>query len=400
MMMSFPGLRFAAALILALALASCDPAPGPRGSFRASARSVELNLWTGADTGFVGPIRILRLEGDFRFSIDGRIFDAKGKKLTGSRIAVRNAATIMAKEILVDQVTVRLRPEGVVLSNAGRPGRLTMRGPVYVDAPTVDVFVDGVSRPIAGPVTVEQDVLGRVEIDVRRARWLDPPSKLTFKSTKRNLISWAGLGIVTSGGSRSATPRFGGVLGSNLEVTVRRQGDLYGLSGKGNIAQIFNDGLPTNRARVRMRVTPLWRKPVHQGDRPHFELEWKNLSRHDVCVLKMTPLTPAARWMNIALLHLPAMFGGEKHDRIGGVTEGFPKSNPNDPFGGKAQPLSAIVAPEDSSFRDISFDVPPDARPGTHEIAFLVEGNFDAVRLSITVKVLPRKESLPDITNI
>jgi hypothetical protein len=212
--------------------------------------------------------------------------------------------------------------------------------------------------------------------------WLDAPPTLVFENAPE--FSWAGSGEIAVAGQH-LTGEFLGGFGS-MTLTLTRAADAITVTGSGGLQQAFVDGQPALRTtatidRLRANIT------MHAGDTN--DRTYVTWAPHDtgpfaMCMVKISPRSGHAEWVNIGLQHLPPMFGGEQHPPVGGDTSGM--GGQGRVFGG-ADAIDSLIVSGTADRRDLSLSVPADTPPGVYPVEITVEGNFDPVVFSMSVTV-------------
>jgi hypothetical protein len=385
----------AAFLIAALAGCNEQPDPGPAGTFHATARSIELNAWNVDEP--IRPLSSIRLEGDFVYSARGRVLDMQGRTI-GNSIRVEDEMEITGEDIELSWFRVAIRAHDASLVPDESGGWISAGGRMVVRSSRGMALPEGPGKASrrSGSVLFEpnKDRSG-TGLRAETVRWLDPPRELSYETKRRNIVSWAGDGTVTSAGERAESHTFGGVIASSLHATIVRGDTSVTVDGRGAVAQAYVDGLPRFRTAAKM-VVKAHSAPILVNSRPSFTFKYSNEGKRDLCILAIKALTPAAKWANMALYTMPYSFGGEEHELPGGDTDDFGKRyTPVPIFGGRIEPLSAVLGPGFESTREISFSVPRNTPPGRYEITFVVEGNFDPVHLTVPIVVGERSSPTP-----
>ena len=258
-----------------------------------------------------------------------------------------------------------------------RAGSVTLSAPELAFSPTGSAT----SEPIAGPVkvTVLKDQYLGVRAD-GNVDWVNPPSAFHFvRGTRaRPTMSWSGDGVVRSDG-REHRARHLGVKAWELDVSVERTGATYLMRGSARLLQVYTDGVPQLAAKGRVRIKS---RPgsVARGERGWFTWAPENDGATDFTITRIRPDSPAAAWVSLGLARLPAMCGGEACPARGGDTSGLRSG----------KPIDAVIIPGTGDESDVSFGVPLDAPLGRHQIALVVEGNFEPIRVVVDVDVVER----------
>jgi hypothetical protein len=170
-------------------------------------------------------------------------------------------------------------------------------------------------------------------------------------------------------------------------VALTRAADAVQLTGSGPAQQVFVDGQPVLHTtatieRLRTDIT------VHTGDTNQTTyVTWapRDTGQFGMCILRVSPRSGHAEWVNLGLQHMPPMFGGEQHSPTGGDTSGLGDSGRL--FGGP-DAIDSFIGVGDADRRDLSLSVPKDTTPGVYTIEIAIEGNFDPVVFSMTITVV------------
>ena len=331
----------------------------------------------------------LRPKGDdatLRFA--ARVHDASGRDLGVGTVAVTGLATVKGQLTLAAVFTVT--PATVVL------------GVDELDSPEVKAAavatVDGASitfarhradgppdaaTAVAGPLRLEEGALMSI---APGAEWTSAPAEASIEGRGRTTMSWAGSSEVKLRDGRTIASGFGGVKGTALRTTVRRDAGAVIASGEVHPQQIYADGLPqlAANAGVSIKQAP---RPLRSGAGGEFTWAPFNGGATDMVMTRIRPGNDLARSINLALEKLPAMCGAEAcpFGARGGDTAGF--GNRGGFFGGGASPINAVILPGTGDERRISFDLPNGLPPGNHEMVVIVEGNFEPVTVRIPLTV-------------
>lgn len=358
-----------------------------RPTLEAAARSV---LFQGTLT----DLAELRLSGSPGASFSGEVIDGGGRSLGNGTLIARGpelafAGTALRVELDSDG-ELRLAGDEVRFLNAA-PGfdllAVRSRGRITLIAPTITFSADdrAGAEPVAllGPVTLVPGGSAASGVRVMSQGpdllWVGAPAalRLTGVDRSRTTLSVAGTGIVRAEGQEHQSVHLG-VKASSMDVTATRPpGAPVQLRGDANLLQVYRDGLPVlgARGRVRVKARP---GPVMQGGRGWFTWAPENDGSTDMTITRVRPDSPDASWVSLGLARLPVMCGGEECPRHGGDTTGFTR--------GKA--INSVIIPGTGDERDISFTVPADAALGKHQIAMVVEGNFEPVRVVVEFEVV------------
>jgi hypothetical protein len=361
-------------------------APPPM--LEATARSV-------AFQGTIGQLTSVRLAGASTASFSGKVADGTGKTLGDGFVdASGGEMTVSGTRLLVDAADGELHLAGSdarFLGFGAASDLVLVRGSgrLTLDAPSITFRPDkGRAVPVTGPLTFElrddRGVVFRAQGDLT---WLDPPPvlRLTGTARHRTTLSWAGEGVVRAAGREHRAVHLG-VKASRLDATLERRGDgLAYVRGNASLLQAYVDGLPVlpGRGRVRVKAEP---GKVPRGTRGWFTWAPENDGPTDMTILRIRPDNPEAAWVSLGLDRLPAMCGGEMCEPRGGDTTGFTR--------GKG--INSVIVPGTGDERGISFRVPHDAALGMHQLAIVVEGNFDPIRVVVEFEVV---ESPPPSTS-
>ncbi len=105
---------------------------------------------------------------------------------------------------------------------------------------------------------------------------------------------------------------------------------------------------------------------------------WAPENDSDMAITGIRPDNAEAGWISLGLLDLPAMCGGESCPARGGDATGFRRG----------KPINAVIIPGTGDERDIRFGVPSTAALGRHQLALVVEGNFEPIRVVVEFDVV------------
>jgi hypothetical protein len=331
----------------------------------------------------------LRPKGDgttLRFG--GRVRDGSGRDLGSGTVAVTGLATVKGDLTLSSVLTVTAGGVSLGVDGSADPqlqasGATTVDGASMTFARHRDDGPPEEPAPVAGPLRVEE---GAPMSITAGAEWTSPAAEVTVDGSGRTTVSWAGSSEVKLADGRSITSGFGGVKGTGLRITFRREGGAVIASGELQPQQVYADGLPqlSASAGVSIKSAP---RPVRSGGGGEFTWAPFNSGATDMVMMRIRPGNELARSINLALEKLPPMCGAEScpFGERGGDAAGF--GNRGGFFGGGASPINAVILPGTGDERRISFDLPNGLPPGNHEMVVIVEGNFEPVTVRIPLTV-------------
>lgn len=348
------------------------------------ASSVETN-------GVLSGMNRITLEGTARFRASGvHVTDAGGTSYNGSLEAAGDRTLITGTAIRL------IRPKSIVSVEEARIVRrglfrieLGERGTIDAESFTIQTSGSNGSNAVTlkGPVTVfgRSGLDSRVTLDAEHdadLHWLDPPDDLRVTASgHRADLSFAGGGSLGGEGANG----FVGFTGVDVDVTLKRITNFRTVVGRATFRQVYLNGKPQRRTTAGVDLVTL-PAAVKAGARGWFTWAPRNHGNdHDMTMTRIAAISPAAKWVNLALEPLPAMFGGEQRPVLGGDTRTLGKEDGS--FFGRAAPIRSVIQRRDADRRDISFDVPSGTKAGRYSIGLLIEGNFDPVRAWFTVTV-------------
>jgi hypothetical protein len=235
------------------------------------------------------------------------------------------------------------------------------------------------------------------EVEVRgAATWTDAPTHLSLTGDKlRHDLSWAGTGHVTGDGVDSQAT-FTGLRLLDVDAALDRRGASVTVGGEADVAQVYADGVPLLRTTATVGLLHdaggVFRTPealqVAAGQRGRFIWAPRNTGRVDMNIMRIRPATADAAWVALRLETAPPMWGGEPHAGVGGDTTGLSDKGTGGLFGPRrAAPIDATLGAGKADRREIAFDVPASAAKGPHVLALVLEGNFEPMRVEVTVTV-------------
>ena len=222
-------------------------------------------------------------------------------------------------------------------------------------------------------------------VDTGPRPWLDAPPSMEFHATDQ--FSWAGSGDIAVDGQHLSGEFLGAMSQpGSLTVTLTRTPDVVQVVGSGAVQQVFVEGQPVLRTtaqvdRLRSDIT------VHAGDNNDSTyVTWapRNTGTFGACILRISPRSGHAEWVNLGLQHMPPMFGGEQHEQVGGDTSGL---GDNGRLFGGPDAIDSFISVGDADRRDLSVSVPAGTPAGVYPIEIALEGNFDPVIFSMTITV-------------
>lgn len=360
------------------------PAVDAPPTIEATARSIRFQ-------GVLSELGTLRLTGTPSASFAGEVVDGAGTSLgRGSLSATGTDLSLTGTKLRVEfgEAELHLGGDEVRFVN-GSPRfeflRVKANGRITLAAPTISFTKEGAgaaATPLQAPVTLVPTENTQGGVGVRAEDdlvWADAPSTVRLTGTRRvrTTLSWAGDGVVRASGAEHRAVHLG-VKASELDVTAERAGGgVFRLRGRAALLQAYVDGMPVLRAQGRVQVKS---KPgqVPRGGRGWFTWAPENDGATDMAIVRIRPDNPEASWVSLGLYRLPSMCGGEVCEPRGGDTTGFTRG----------RGINAVIIPGTGDERDISFRVPNDAALGRHEIAIVVEGNFEPIRVVVDFVVV------------
>lgn len=371
--------------------------PLPRGEavFRARARSVELR-------GAARSLRSIRLTGSSRLQVEALV-SSSGRSLGEGTLRVEGSTlAVTGPELSLIAPRIVFSASGAPVVDARAPGdetvqaigpnsmRIALGGGASISGGRMSFSPrDGSSpRALAGTVNVRRPsvALGGffAELDAQSLRWTDAGASVAAGGNGRSSISWAGFGTVDTASTKPLSGEYVGLVSPDFDATIVRRSGRVEADGRARaVAQVFLGGKPALRTRAGVDLlTPV--VEARAGTRATFTWAPRNLGGdYDMCMLRISPASEPARWVNLALERMPAMFGGEPRTPAGGDTRGMARGGTF----GSAEPVRAIVPVRDADRREVSFDIPEGLRPGAYSITLVIEGNFAPVRAEIEVRV-------------
>ncbi|MFA5890273.1 MAG: hypothetical protein WDA27_04910 [Actinomycetota bacterium] len=338
------------------------------------------------------------LTGVTRFDFSGKIHmqvvlahdivDGAGRKYSmGELHASGSRIRVTGSDLDPSLGAVVIKPSEVLVT-AGSENRIDARGSMRLSGATFTLTEGGSTRTLRGPVTVGgfSSALDLAEPTDSEStlRWTNAPTSLKLVSTRRSRFSWAGSGSIrTAQGRVSGT--YGGFEGRDVDIVVRRRSGRVVADGTASYFQVYKDGRPVFRAtgRVDLKVKP---QPARRGESGSFAWAPTASGDVDMCIMRIRAGSSDGRWVNLALLPLPQMFGGERHADVGGDTRTLRYEEPFF-FAPGTQPIDSVIQGGTGDERTITFAVPADARRGTHTIVLVLEGNFPTIRFRARVRI-------------
>ncbi|MGI8791874.1 MAG: hypothetical protein ACR2H3_01630 [Acidimicrobiales bacterium] len=368
------------------------------GGFNAEAR----NTVSGNARSVVFEGRILELatatvEGVEAVTLTGQVTGPDGANYGRATVSATGRVTPSGTSMTMAASGLRFRPGQAASTIDERDLAVSVNEAMTIDGTTMRVQrqdEDGTSAPpvtARGPLTVAQPG-STVDATLAGAqlRWIDPPAtlRLANPTAGRATLSWAGGGTIeTIDGPVSAG--FLGVKADQLQGTLTAEADRYVVEGSARLRQVYADGQP--KLRTAGAVTVKSSRPSEGGSQAWFTWAPVNRGQHDMTITRISPTSPAASWVNLALDRLPTMCGGEPCPEVGGDTAGLGKSGSGGGFFGigsrSARPINAVILPGTGDENDISVTIPSGTPAGEHLIMLLVEGNFEPVTAEVRITV-------------
>lgn len=345
-------------------------------SFSATARSVELTPSRPL------PATGVTIDGADRVELDflAGITAADGTPIVSNDLVASGGTITLSGPISIDG-PLRVLPDGVGL--AGARLRVDSGASLVVSAPVLEPGG-------GGTVTVRTGGTAPVVVG-DGARWTGavPTSAVAAAS-----VSWAGGGQLHAGETTFTDDHLGAVGAFTVDATPNGTG--VALSGRGQATQLYGEGQPllATVATVDLIRTSIT-VPAGTPNRNAY-LTWapRNKGSVDMTMTSIRADEGPGSWINLRLQTLPPMFGGEALTPVGGDTSGLGDRGRGALFGsGSADPIRAVLPGHSADKRDLSVDVPKDTAPGEYRIVVLLQGNFDPVRLDITITVTPPTSS-------
>lgn len=348
------------------------------------ASSVETN-------GVLSGMKTATFEGSSRVRAAGvHVTDATGAShngfldASGDRVVLTGTAIRMIRpKVIVGTAEARIVQRGLFRVELGERGT--------IDAELITIQTSGSQGSTSTTLKAPVSVFGRSGIDARVTldidhqadlQWSDPPDELRVTASgHRANLSWAGGGSLGSEGANG----FLGFTGVDVDVMLRRISNFRTVVGRATFRQVYLNGKPQRRTIGDVeRITPA--VTVAAGGKGWFTWAPRNQGNdHDMIMTRIAAISPAAKWVNLALAPVPAMFGGEQQPVLGGDTRTLSKQHGG--FFGGASPIRSVIERREADRRDISFDVPSTTKAGRYSIGLLIEGNFEPVRVWFTVTV-------------
>lgn len=324
----------------------------------------------------MGPVQGFTLRGA---SVDASGIDVEGagrgtiraEAGTGS-VSVRGARLLIAASRTVlragGQPTLQL--SGLDSLDLGTEARVTAQRILFVPDS------GGPERELSSPVTIRASAPIKASATGTDVVWTDAPARLVLKRSSRGSVSWDGAGTIDLVGSRK-TVAYGGVVATVLDVAVSRSSSGIALTGTGRARQAYVDGVPqySTKGTVDL-INPTVTVP--RGSRADLTWAPRNVGGDfDMCMTKISPQSPAARWVSLGLAPLPTMAGAATKRQRGGDASGFVEGGP----------IRSVIPPGDADRRDLRFDVPANATPGIYTVTIKIEGNFAPITVSFEIRV-------------
>ena len=340
--------------------------------------------------GAVSPVKRVEVRPGNNVAVQGEVFDRNGARVGRGTLSASGEFANLDGDGLSLTGAIKATRNSVALT----PGQSSLRG-AAVTVSASKLTIRSPEHPngaaVAGPARVVLDG-GSVTFEAQQAKVSFASGVLELAhGGGRSTLSWAGSGRITAPGQPAFTGQWLGVKAKELKATLRLS-DMQ-LDGGAEVQQVYVDGFPKLRADNVAVDLPAPPQPMPAGSRGSFSWAPRNASKVDMAILKIGPGNAQAAWINLNLDPMPPMFGGENKTPPGGDTSGMAKKGSGFFGSSTAAPIDAVILPGTADRESITYDIPPDTKPGRYELVVVFEGNFNRLRVVIPFEVTARPPS-------